>query len=113
MSCNNTIPSLTNPPKAPKKKAKRLHDRRRLEKIPKLRLPDPEPKPEWRVLAESGRVREKFLTYSPEDVKEIDDIDFLTELRGYYTPYSQPRNPIEAAYLDLVVEAIDCQLYLM
>ena len=109
--------SLENPPQAPKKKPARksLAERRgRLSNIPKLVLPSPEKTqrwPEWRLLAESGQVREKFLRFTPEDAEEIDDIDSLLHLRELYFPSSQPRNYYEVAYMQLVREALEARLY--
>ena len=109
--------SLENPPQAPKKKVERkgLAERRgRLSHIPKLVLPSPEKTqrwPEWRLLAESGYVREKFLRFTPEDAEEIDDLDTLLRLRELYTPASQPRNLYEHAYVQLVAEAVDSRMY--
>ena len=109
--------SLENPPQAPKKPAREsLAQRRgRLAHIPKLVLPDKSESrwPEWQLLANSGHVREKFLRITPEDVKEIDDWDSLMKLRELYTPASQPRNLFEHAYVQLVAEAVDCQMYKM
>ena len=113
MASNVNVPySLTNPPNAPKKKVPRksLAERRgRLEKIPKLQFPEDEESrwSDWRLLADSGYVREKFLRFTPEDAEEIDDFDALLRLRELYTPASQPRNLYEHAYVQLVQEAID------
>ena len=108
--------SLENPPQAPKAKRLSLEERRRrranLEKVPKLQLPKAgEEKPEWRVLAESGQVRAKYLQYTPEDISEIDDLDTLLWLHKCYHPASQPVTFIEHAYVDLMAEAIDTRLY--
>ena len=118
MSSSSKPYSLENPPQAPKKKPTResLAERRgRLSHIPKLVLPSPEKKeasrPEWRLLAESGYVREKFLNFTPEDAEEIDDIDSLIHLRELYFPSSQPRNHYEAVYIQLVREALEARLY--
>ena len=111
--------SLENPPQAPKKKAVResLAQRRgRLDRIPKLVFPQEEKTfrlPEWRLLGESGHVREKFLRVNPDDIEEIDDWDSLMRLRELYTPASQPHNVFEHAYVQLVAEAIDNRMYCM
>ena len=97
------IPSLTNPPNAPKKRRQRRPPQRLFE----------ERKPEWQVLQESGWVRAKFLRYTPEDVKEIDDYDTLMTIRDLYFPASQPHNVFELTYCELVRDAIDAKLYVM
>ena len=108
--------SLDNPPNAPKKSESLFERRSRLHRIPKLRFPDEEEEkktnlPEWRALRDSGYVREKFLLYTPEDVEEIDDIDFLLKIREWYFPASQPRNLFEETYIKLVWEMADKKLY--
>ena len=99
---------------APKKKAPNpsLQERRRarLENVPKLTLPSDDTKPEWKVLAESGQVREKYLEYDPVNVALIGDKDLLFSLRDLYNPASQPRSLIELSYLEFVVEAIEARL---
>ena len=89
--------------------------RGRLDRIPKLVFPEENGAtsrwPEWRLLAESGYVREKFLRFTPEDAEEIDDWDMLLRLRELYTPASQPRNLYEHAYVQLVAEAVDGKMY--
>ena len=82
--------------------------------MPKLVLPGDERKPtlpEWRALAQSGWVQQKFLRYNPEDVEEIDDIDFLLQLQRWYFPASQPRNLFEETYLKLMLDAVNAKLY--
>ena len=108
------IPSVNNPPNAPKKKKISWRSRRGLENIPKLVFPEePQTKPYWRVLAESGFVRQKYLRYTPEDVAEIDCIDMLDTLREWYFPASQPHNDFEADYLQLVLDAVNNRLYML
>ena len=111
MSHNSNIPSLTNPPNAPRKKT--IRQRRNLNNISRLVFPEEPARPEWRVLAESGRVRSKFLNWTPEDVSEIDDLDTLEMLRHYYTPASQPHNIFEEAYLELIINAVNTRLYVL
>lgn len=110
--------SLNNPPQAPRKKASLSERRGRLHLIPKLVLPSTEgeeekknERPHWRLLQQSGYVREKYLRYTPEDVAEIDDIDTLINIREWYFPASQPRNLFEQTYIDLVREAAEEKLY--
>ena len=98
-------PLCTSTPKKPSL-AKR---RGRLDNIPPLIFP--EKRAEWRVLAESGRVREKFLTWSPEDVEKMDDAESLKEIRRlYHLPASQPWNAFEEAYLQCIVDAVSERL---
>ena len=107
--------SSSNPPNAPKKG-------KRTRKPLRIVIPTPgetmefketeETKEEWVKLKESGMVHPKFLQYNPEDILEIDDIDTLLELRGWYFPSSQPRNFFEAAYISLMHEAIEKRLYM-
>ena len=83
-----------------------------MDNIPKLVLPSTKPTtPEWRLLAESGYVREKFLRFTPEDAEEIDDLDSLLHLRELYFPSSQPRNHYEVVYMQLVREALEARMY--
>ena len=110
---NNVPYSDSNPPNAPKKAKPRRN--LRLD-IPSFTLPaevEEEKAQEWKALAESGMVHPKFLQYNPEDVLEINDIDSLMEMRGWYLPSSQPRNFFEAAYLKIMLEAIDNRLYIL
>ncbi len=67
----------------------------------------------WRVLAESGEVRDKFLRYNPEDIEEIDDADTLVHLKKCYFPSSQPHNNFEFALCELMHEAILNRLCLL
>lgn len=81
--------------------------------MPRLEFPDERRNkvPDWRLLADSGYVREKFLTYNPDDIAEINDLDSLDRLRSLYFPSSQPRNLYEKTYLALMIEAINNQMY--
>ena len=108
---HNNIPSLTNPPNAPRKKT--IRQRRGLNNISRLVFPEEPARPEWRVLAESGRIRSKFLNWTPEDVAEIDDLDSLEQLRVWYTPASQPQNVFEEAYFELMIDAVNTRLYVL
>ena len=105
--------SASNPPNAPKKKAKARRSLR--VDIPTFSLPTEvkDKAQDWKALAESGMVHPKFLQYNPEDVLEIDDYETLMELRGWYFPSSQPRNFFEAAYLQIMFESINNRLYVL
>lgn len=107
------LPSLDNPPTAPKKAPRRVS--RNLDNIPKLSFDDGRQDEGrqanfWRHLADQGHIREKYLTYVPEDIPLITDYDFLMFLRSCYFPASQPRNHFEAAYCDLMLECIEKQI---
>ena len=57
----------------------------------------------WQFLKNTGGVRAKYLSYTPEDVEEIDDIDTLRWLYDkYHMPASQPQTVEESMYLDLM-----------
>ena len=50
-------------------------------------------------LMKSGGVKAKYLSYTPEDVEEIDDLDTLRWLYDKYKlPASQPQTVEEATY---------------
>ena len=134
----NRIPTLINPPNAPKKemptKPYRLHRIRALmfPVSPGLAPPPPPRKEKTRkqynltpipikwdrgsfdveakFLARSGFVREKFLLYTPDDVTEEINVKWLTRLRELYFPSGQPRNVYEDAYVNLMRDAIEIRL---
>jgi hypothetical protein len=83
-----------------------------LANIPKLVFPSDKPTVEkdWRILAQSGYVRAKFLNWNPEDVHVMDDLDTLTWLREKYRPFSQPQNCVEELYLQVMMDAINDRL---
>ena len=91
------IPSLSNPPNAPKKSNR-------------LNLREEVLSRQW--LLDRG-VRPKFLQYNPEDVVEIDDIDTLLYIRDLYMPASQPQNLYEESYCILMVELAEEKLYIL
>ena len=103
----DNIPSISNPPNAPKKPNVRKNFR--LDNIPVLNISEEEP--EWRILANSGQIRQKYLRYDPGDVLEMDDIDMLEKMRTWYTPSSQPRNCYEEAYFSIMIDAVNARLY--
>ena len=104
--------SLDNPPNAPKKRRQPslLERRGRFNHIPKIVLPERK-KVEWRLLAESGYVRQKFLNYTPEDVEEIDDEHTLLLLEKWYFPASQPQNIYEETYVSIMLDAVRNKLH--
>ena len=103
------IPSLSNPPNAPDKK--KAAPRRNLGEIRRLQFEEEE-QVSWRWLVERG-VCAKFLRYNPEDIKEIDDIDTLCDIKDLYMPSSQPHNIYEHSYCQLMVDAVDEKLYIL
>ena len=56
----------------------------------------------WEFLKKRGNVRRKYLTYTPEDVEEIDCLETLEWLYEEYNPSEQPRNMDESVYLNLM-----------
>ena len=111
------IPSLRNPPNAPKKKKTvREPNAFRLQQVPSLLLPEEEEneeKCEWRWLRDSGNVREKFLRYNPEDVEQLNNIDSLQDMCMCYDPLlhsSQPQNLYEETYLKIMLTAAQNRL---
>lgn len=65
---------------------------------------------EAKILSESGDVRAKFLTHSPDDIFEETDTDFLHRLWELYFPSDQPHNAYEEAFLLIMRECIDARL---
>ena len=56
------------------------------------------PKELWEFIRDRGHVRSKYLSYTPEDVEEIDCLDTLRWLYEKYNPSDQPRNMDECVY---------------
>ena len=57
----------------------------------------------WTFLRDSGLVRQKYLSYNPEDIEEIEDLNVLTWLYSkYHLPPSQPQTIEEGTYLALM-----------
>ena len=57
----------------------------------------------WHFLKNTGGVRAKYLSYTPEDVDVIDDINTLRWLYGkYHMPAGQPQTVEEAMHLNLM-----------
>ena len=55
------------------------------------------------IFKNPGGVRAKYLSSTPEDVDEIDDINTLRWLHGkYHMPASQPQTVEEVTYLCLM-----------
>ena len=101
--------STTNPPNAPHREGRRRIPFSRLRSIRRLRLEE-ERTPEWKVLADTGYIRIKFLTWTPEDVSEMDDRQTLTTIWDYYNPCSQAQNFFEDAYFSLMRDAVQARL---
>ena len=101
------IYSLTTPPQAPRKKTPKKLPKCRLDSIPKLVLPEQE---DWEILLSLGGVRWKYAQYTPRDIKNCEDKDFLQFIVNAYYPSSQPHTHIEAAYLSLMKQAAEEKL---
>ena len=85
---------MNSPPSAPQKRVRRKR-----------------PKALWEVLRGSNRMRAKYKWYTPEDVEELDDVEFLKFLYVKYTfPSSQPQTHEEWVYFSLMSNAIDGRL---
>lgn len=118
------IPSLLSPPQAPRVTTKPHWRPWRLEG---LRLPLPfeseeerkerklrQLKEEERAEYEQWQIRPKYLLYTPMEVEEIEDVDFLRFLYAKYAfPSSQPRNRREEAFFDIMKETITYRLLSM
>lgn len=129
------VPSLDNPPTAPKKVVRKSLPTLRI--IKPLSLPSTPPLPaprkakptkernlspiplDWglsnvmsevKFLTERGDVRPKFLRYSPEDIAEETDFELLYHLWELYFPPGQPHNHYEETYLRLMRDCIDMRL---
>ena len=126
-------------PDAPRKKPRLTLDFSHLNRIPKLELPPTPPSPpprkrpelttkeriftpisinwgvidfdgEARRLATTGRVREKYLHFTPSDIMKEGDALLLEFLDERYHPYSQPRTLEETAYMSIMHTAIVLRL---
>ena len=93
---------------APRKKGRRRIPLWRLQNLPRLKLEE-ERVPEWKVLADTGYIRIKFLQWTPEDAVEA-DVDTLNMLTDYYNPASQAQNFFEEAYFSLMRDAVKARL---
>lgn len=118
----NTIYTLSNPPKAPKKAPAPIWRTWALEGLPpfpNLEKEEEEEKAalaleeEWaiidveREILESWNLRPKFLRWTPSEVQFIECKDTLKFLhRRYALPSSQPRNADEILYHHMMVEAV-------
>ena len=97
------IPSLSNPPKAPKKRPTPIWRTQVLDRIP----PFPKMEDLERTMYGTWNVRPKYLHYVPADVEMINCPVLLRDLHQRYSmPASQPRNVDETLYLDIMSEAL-------
>lgn len=55
---------------------------------------------------EVTHVRQKFLRYGVEDVKDMTDLPLLHDLKEWYNPSSQPRTAAEWNYVSAVLRAV-------
>lgn len=66
----------------------------------------------WIVLANSGEVRDKFLQWTPVDVKQVSSLEMLEALYAYYTPSFHPDgNLSEYGYCEEMLQAILIQYH--
>ena len=66
----------------------------------------------WTFLKDTGLVREKYLTYNPEDIEEIEDLNVLEWLYAkYHLPPGQPQTIEEYTYLALMSSCIGARLH--
>ena len=66
----------------------------------------------WQVLAWTGKVRAKFLRWTPDDIKIIYSLSDLDRLYEYYTPSSHPDgNLTEFGYCEEMLRAITIQCH--
>lgn len=104
-----SVPSLTNPPGAPKKKKVTiLFD---LEKIPKLQFPEEDAVvgfdySSWRRTINMEMVREHFFSVLPEEVSEETDENILNWWLNLYSPQSQPQTEDEHLYIAFICKAV-------
>ena len=101
---NNNMPSSANStPRRVPLRERRLGSARRL-RLEEVRTP------EWKVLADTGYIRIKFLHWTPEDVSNMNDRRVLNAIEQYYTPSSQAQNFFEDAYFSLMRDAVKARL---
>ena len=111
------IPSLSSPPKAPRKsktrswRSWRLEGRRLLfpvedetkrrnRKLKRLREEEREEYQRWPI-------QHKYLKWTPMEIEEINNLNLLHFLYGKYAfPSSQPQNDKERTFLDIMKETI-------
>ena len=130
-----SIPSLSNPPNAPRKGPAMRPTT--LPVVRPLYLPPTPPPPapkkekktkrvdltpipfEWEhetwmreaeLLANSGFVRIKFLSHTPATILEMENLNYLRLLKDLYFPSSQPQNMFEEAFLSLMRDLVDYQI---
>ena len=74
--------------------------------------PRRKPQALWMFLRDSGLVREKYLSYNPEDIEELEDLEVLEWLyeRYRFSP-SQPQTIEECTYLSLMASCIGARLH--
>ena len=66
----------------------------------------------WTFLKDSGLVRQKYLSYNPEDIEELEDLDVLEWLyEKYRFSPSQPQTIEECTYLALMSSCIGARLH--
>ena len=65
----------------------------------------------WQKLVMTGEIRDKFLEWTPEDVKEeVKTVELFEELYSFYTPHNHPDNNFsENLYCDEMLRALIIQ----
>ena len=114
------IPSLANPPKAPRRRTRiryhpyvlqSLHLPFRLKSETQRRRTLRRLREEEREEYESWPIRAKYLQWTPLEIEDIEDLDFLRFLYGKYAfPLSQPRNLYEEDFFRLMKETIQFRI---
>lgn len=67
--------------------------------------------PLWRVYMERGYILQKYCYYTPKDVEELDDVEFLKNLHEkYFFPCSHPRSNEEWIYFSFMSSALTQRL---
>ena len=109
------IPSLSNPPWAPKKKT--VRKTYKLENIRKLRLVEESedeccyPYNMWRRLVDPNEMRHFFLQITPEEIGEMEDTTVIREWEERYFTDSQPQTDDEHLYCDIIRQACRARCY--
>lgn len=100
------LPSLNNPPNAPKKK--KLKKLINLASIPKLSFNQQEEEQEAKKKNISSSPK-KSLSWKVSDLERITDVNILHEIKEMYQDY-KPSNVYEFLYVDSLTRAIEHRL---
>ena len=66
---------------------------------------------DWQWLVNSGRIRHSLLNITPDDIAAMNDLGLLTTLLARYGSQASHQNWYEAAYIQLMREAVTAQLF--